>query len=101
MEGSFSPDGLVQAIQDGLANATWKTVVVAFLAVVCIATRIITGLQSSYGVKGAGDSRPVRMAPYWFPWLGHGLSFAWDHTSCIKSARLAPNVLSDHGLQKG
>lgn len=90
MEGHSLPDGLIQAIQDGLANATWKTVVVAFLVILCIATRIITGLQSSHGVKDAGETRPVRMAPYWFPWLGHGLSFAWDHASCIKKARLAP-----------
>lgn len=90
MEGYSFSDGLMEAIQDGLDNATWKTVVVAFLAILCIATRIITGLQSSYGVKYTGESRPVRMAPYWFPWLGHGLSFAWDHASCIKKARLAP-----------
>lgn len=90
MEGYSFSDGLMEAIQDGLDNATWKTVVVAFLAILCIATRIITGLQSSYGVKYTGESRPVRMAPYWFPWLGHGFSFAWDHASCIKKARLAP-----------
>ena len=90
MEGYSFSDGLMEAIQDGLDNATWKTVVVAFLAILCIATRIITGLQSSYGVKYTGESRPVRMAPYWFPWLGHGLSFAWDHASCIKKARLVP-----------
>ena len=90
MEGHSSSDGLIQAIQDCLANATWKTVFVASLAILCIATRIITGLQSSYGVKGNGETRPVRMAPYWFPWLGYGLSFAWDHASCIKKARLAP-----------
>ncbi|BCR83876.1 cytochrome P450 [Aspergillus chevalieri] len=79
-------DNLIKIAKDALSESTWMIVLVA-LAVTCITTRIITGFQCCSSKTDAGDFRPVRMAPYWFPWLGHSLSFAWNMTSCVRKAR--------------
>ena len=75
-------------IRYALSSATWMAIAVVVFSV-SIVTRIITGFQSGSGAVGnAEEPRVVRMTPYWFPWLGHSLSFAWDHVKCIQGARL-------------
>lgn len=81
-------DNLIEIAKDALSGLTWVTVLVT-LAVTCITTRIITDFQCRSSKTVSGDFRPVRIAPYWFPWLGHSLSFAWSMTSCVRKARLA------------
>ncbi|PYH88084.1 cytochrome P450 [Aspergillus ellipticus CBS 707.79] len=65
----------------------WPGLIV-FLASICVATRLLTGVQGR--ARSAPDgSQPhrVRMAPYWLPWLGHGPAFAWNHVNLIEKAR--------------
>ena len=92
-------DNSIEIAKDALSGPTWVTVLVA-LAVTCITTRIITGFQCRSSKEDAGDFRPVRMAPYWLPWLGHSLSFAWNMTSCVRKTRLASRVLLKHSLYR-
>lgn len=80
-------DSLIEVAKDALSGVTWVTLLV-ILTVTCITTRIITGFQCRSSKTDAGDFRPVRMAPYWFPWLGHSLSFAWGLSGCVRRARL-------------
>ncbi|KAJ5638278.1 hypothetical protein N7490_008157 [Penicillium lividum] len=58
----------------------------AVLIFACIATRVITGLQSNQR-KPDPTGRTPRLAPYWFPWYGHGPSFLWDHVGLLESLR--------------
>ena len=80
-----SPHGLIQSARDGLSELTWTTCL-AVLVFTCIATRLISGLQSRRESASA-EPRASRLAPYWFPWIGHGLSFVWDHVSLFESLR--------------
>lgn len=75
-------------INYALSSATWMAITVVVVTV-SIFTRIITGFQSGSGaVTNTEEPRPVRMTPYWFLWLGHSFSFAWDYVKCIQGARL-------------
>lgn len=82
-----SPHGLIQTVRNGLPQLTWST----FLAVLvfsCIATRVITGLQCRHHEHDPTEPRTARLAPYWAPWIGHGLSFIWDHVKLLSGIRL-------------
>ena len=75
-------------IQYGLSSTTWTVIAAVFIAV-GIVTRTITGFQSRSGaVIDTEAPRSARMTPYWFPWLGHSLSFTWDHAKCIQRSML-------------
>ncbi|KAJ5105182.1 hypothetical protein NUU61_002529 [Penicillium alfredii] len=85
-----STHGLVQAVHDGTSELIWPM----FLAVVvlsCIATRLITGLQSSQHEQDPTEPRTARLAPYWFPWMGHGVSFLWNHVNLFTRLRDSMN----------
>ncbi|KAJ6171587.1 hypothetical protein N7470_000654 [Penicillium chermesinum] len=80
-----SSGSLIQTVRDGMPALTWTT----FLAVLvfsCVATRVITGLQSHQRTSGT-EARRAQLAPYWIPWIGHGASFLWDHVSFFESLR--------------
>lgn len=91
--------GLIQAVKDVLLAVPW-TDVTAVLALSCIATRVVTGLQSRSATTDIGESRPIRMTPYWIPWIGHSLSFALDNEGFIQKARFVTHVSLKHGLMK-
>ncbi|KAJ6127436.1 hypothetical protein N7523_003048 [Penicillium sp. IBT 18751x] len=81
---------LVQTIRDCLSGMTWT----AFLGVLvfsCIATRVISGLQSRQREFDLNAPRTSRLAPYWFPWLGHGFQIVWNHLGLFKSLRESMN----------
>ncbi|KAJ5919419.1 hypothetical protein N7466_010362 [Penicillium verhagenii] len=69
-----------------MSSLDWS-MCLAVLIFTCIATRVITGLQSSQRKSDPTEVRPTRLAPYWFPWFGHGPSFLWDHVGLIESIR--------------
>ncbi|CAG8161083.1 unnamed protein product [Penicillium salamii] len=75
----------VQLARESFFSINWSTVFGIFL-LICIATRIVTGLQSR---KSA--SLIVPLAPYWFPWIGHGPAFLWNHVSFFKRTRESMN----------
>ncbi|RAL10746.1 putative RNA12 protein [Aspergillus homomorphus CBS 101889] len=78
---------LLQLARDAFNSVGWATWV-ALLVSICVATRLVSGLQSRLGSgTEAGLTRSVRMVPYWLPWIGHGLSFARDHVKLIRDAR--------------
>ncbi|KAJ5090374.1 hypothetical protein N7532_009058 [Penicillium argentinense] len=79
-------NGLIQMVRDGLPEMTWMTFF-AVLAFSCIATRIISGLQGRQQTRDPSEPRASRLAPYWFPWLGHSLSFTWNHASLFQGLR--------------
>ncbi|OJK03285.1 hypothetical protein ASPACDRAFT_50635 [Aspergillus aculeatus ATCC 16872] len=86
-QNKVTPGGLIRLALDGFNSVGWPTWV-ALLVSVCVATRLISGLQSRLGSgTEAGPTRSVRMVPYWLPWIGHGISFARDHVKLIGNAR--------------
>lgn len=91
--------GLIQTVKDVLLAVPW-TAVAAVLGLSCIATRVITGLQSRSATTDIGESRPIRMTPYWIPWIGHSLSFVWDNEGFIQKAMFVAHVSLKHGVMK-
>ena len=83
--GSYEllPEKLIQTVRDSLTELTWKTLLI-FLVFSCIATRLVTGLQSRQRNQ---DPWTVRLAPYWIPWVGHGFSFLWNHVGLVEASR--------------
>jgi hypothetical protein len=85
-EYEITKDVLIQTARNNLTALGWTALCAA--ALICIITRVITGLQSrTDGSSKTSDARPVRTVAYWIPWLGHGISFVWDHISLIEKAR--------------
>ena len=79
-------DGYQYALQlarEKYFGINWSTVL-GLLIVICITTRFVTGLQSR---RNQASSLDVPVAPYWFPWIGHGPAFLWNHVSFFKSTR--------------
>lgn len=76
---------LIQAVRERYFGISWSTVF-AVVVFVCITTRIISGLQSR--PDRDSKSQTVRVAPYWFPWIGHGPAFLWNHVTFFARARL-------------
>lgn len=83
---------LVQAIREKYFGVNWSTVF-AIVVFVCITTRIISGLQSR---RERDPSKPqtVRLAPYWFPWIGHGPAFLWNHVTFFTRTRLVLHYIA-------
>ncbi|KAE8348107.1 cytochrome P450 [Aspergillus coremiiformis] len=81
----LSPDGLIQTIRSSSSELVWP-LLGATLVFCCIATRIISGIQSRVGDQ-PGQSQSIRTVPYWFPWLGHSISFMWNHVKFTEKAR--------------
>lgn len=90
----LSAQGLIQTARDGLSELTWTTTL-AVIVFSCIATRIISGLQSRQRVHDPTEPRTSRLAPYWFPWVGHGISFLWDHLGLLGSLRFVLAFVSE------
>lgn len=88
---NISMHGLIQAARDGLSELTWTTIVALFIFS-CIATRLISGLQSRQRVDDPAEPRTSRLAPYWLPWIGHGISFLWDHVGLLGSLRFVSHT---------
>ncbi|PLB37253.1 cytochrome P450 [Aspergillus candidus] len=82
-----SPEsGLLSHLQNNLSELGWPGLL-AILVGSCIVTRILTGIWSNGPKVEEGQPRRVRTTPYWFPWLGHGLSFVWNHVRLLTKAR--------------
>ena len=77
---------MIQVPQDSFPEMTW-TALIAVLVFFCIATRIVTGIQSRPGRTDPEEPQTVRMVPYWFPWIGHGFSLSWDYLSFMEKTR--------------
>lgn len=89
-----SSNSLIQTVRDGASNLTWVTLL-AMLVFSCVATRVITGFQSHQRASGS-ETRTARLAPYWLPWMGHGIQFLWNHVSFLESLRFVPVSLIKH-----
>ncbi|CAI7640274.1 unnamed protein product [Penicillium bialowiezense] len=74
---------VLQLAREQYFGINWSTVLGA-LIVICITTRFVTGLQSR---RNGASSLEVPLAPYWFPWIGHGPAFLWNHVSFFKGTR--------------
>ncbi|KIW29392.1 uncharacterized protein PV07_05210 [Cladophialophora immunda] len=91
---SFLQHTLTESIQHPIQT------VFAILFVVCVVTRIVSGLQfRSTVLKQAADRGPhgprtVPVLPYWIPWIGHAFSFVAGGTDFLtRAARsLGPNA---------
>ena len=49
-----------------------------FIGMPLVVTYLITSLFSSIWFRSCWNGKTPRLAPYWVPVLGHGLSFIWD-----------------------
>jgi hypothetical protein len=83
---TYAPNGLIQSLRDGFSDWTWTTLAVLVISTFA-ATRIVTGLQSRPVQSESGEPQAVRLVPYWFPWIGHGFSLAWDYLSYVEKTR--------------
>lgn len=83
----YAPDGVLQSLWAGFSDWTWTTLI-AILISTFVATRIVTGLQNRPDQSDSEEPQSVRILPYWFPWIGHGFSFAWDYLGYIQKTRL-------------
>ncbi|KAJ5126183.1 hypothetical protein N7526_008360 [Penicillium atrosanguineum] len=81
-----STSHLIQTVRNGLSEMTWTTFF-AVLVFSCIATRVISGLQSRQREYDPKEPRTSRLAPYWFPWIGHGFQIVWNHLGLFESLR--------------
>ncbi|CAG8906923.1 unnamed protein product [Penicillium egyptiacum] len=79
---------LIQAARERYFSINWSTAF-AVVVFVCITTRIISGLQSRRDRDS--KSQTVRVAPYWFPWIGHGPAFLWNHVTFFTKTRESMN----------
>ncbi|EXJ93496.1 hypothetical protein A1O1_01888 [Capronia coronata CBS 617.96] len=93
---SMSTSILQQTLSFAIEHPIQALLIISSL--VCIATRIVTGLQyrsSTSNAKAGSTStaQTVATLPYWIPWLGHAISFALGGTDFLsRSARqLGPN----------
>ncbi|KAL5360195.1 cytochrome P450 [Aspergillus floccosus] len=85
-EYEITKDVLIQTARNNLTALGWTALCAVVL--ICISTRVITGLQSRPDESSKiSDGRPVRTVAHWVPWLGHGISFVWDHVALIEKAR--------------
>lgn len=73
-----------QVLRNVVSEFTWTTLL-ALLIFICITTRIRTGQLNTEPLPG--QTRAARLAPYWFPWIGHGFQFLWDHVGLLESIR--------------
>ncbi|KAJ5889221.1 hypothetical protein N7504_010031 [Penicillium tannophilum] len=85
MEYRRMSPGLIQTMQDVWSELTWSRCL-AVLIFSCILTRVITGLRSQRR-SDPTEARTPRLAPYWFPRLGHGPFFLWNHVALLESLR--------------
>ena len=76
---------LLQTARDKFFGISWSTVF-GVLILICFTTRIVSGLQSRRQ-QDPSKLKTVRLAPYWFPWIGHGPAFLWNHVSFFKRTR--------------
>ncbi|EXJ70092.1 uncharacterized protein A1O5_07165 [Cladophialophora psammophila CBS 110553] len=92
---SFLQHAVTTAVQ-----RPFQTLFAAFF-VICVVTRIVSGLQYrstvSKQAQAAGGStgpRTVPILPYWIPWIGHAFSFVAGGTDFLtRAARsLGPNA---------
>lgn len=77
---------LIQVVREKYFSVSWSTVFTV-VVLVCITTRIISGFQSRRE-RDPSKSQTVRLAPYWFPWIGHGPAFLWNHVTFFTRTRL-------------
>lgn len=93
-------------LQQLITTIIHHPVITAFasFAVVCIFTRVITGLRFratiSRNQSSSNSTRHVPVIPYWIPWLGHSVSFAVGATSYVEkvSRALGPEHGSAFGI---
>jgi len=57
------------------------------LAMVCVATRIITGFRASMKTDAASGPQPIRVLAYWIPWIGHSFQFATKFQDFMAEAK--------------
>lgn len=88
-----SPHRMIQAARDELTELTWTTCLAVFVFT-CVATRVISGLQSRQREQESNGPRISRLAPYWFPWFGHGFSFLWNHVNLFTALRYVLSGIS-------
>ncbi|KAJ5145603.1 uncharacterized protein N7515_000167 [Penicillium bovifimosum] len=90
MESYEAPPSLAQTVREAFFNMSWSNVF-TFVVIVCITTRVITGIQSRRREQDPSKTQTVRLAPYWFPWIGHSPAFLWNHVRFFIRARGSMN----------
>lgn len=69
----MSQETYAEALYSKVLHSPYPAVIVLFLAV-CIYTRISSGLTSMAQQAGSSKAQPVRVVPYWIPYIGHAIS---------------------------
>jgi len=82
--------GLVSTIKE---HPYGSVAVLVFL--ICLATRIVTGLRFRYGGASHSSISPIPVVPYSTPWLGHTIPFALGFQSYL--SRLSRSLGPDGG----
>ncbi|OQE16420.1 hypothetical protein PENSTE_c024G01421 [Penicillium steckii] len=82
--------GLIQTVKYGLSEMSLNKLFI-ILALSCVVTRLISGIRSWQCVSNPSEPQVSRLAPYWFPWFGHGFFFMWNYASLFESLRDSMN----------
>lgn len=68
-----------------LANWDWRMMVIVAMPSSLICTYLVTSLQAAVALRSKRDGRQAPIAPYWFPVIGHLISFLWDSAALFTS----------------
>lgn len=68
-----------------LADWDWRLIVILAMPLSLICTYLVTSLQSAVALRIKKDGRRAPIAPYWFPVIGHLISFLWDSAALFTS----------------
>ena len=70
----------------GLDAPTLVMTIITTAVSISLLTRLLSG-SSSVKAAGVGQSTPPPILPYWIPYLGHFIPFAYNQESVLKDAR--------------
>ena len=79
---------MIAALSNGLMNghSVPVTIVLFTVFLVFCTTRLFSGLAIT-SEKDENGAKPVRMLPYWFPYLGHAIPFVVNPNGLLYGAR--------------
>jgi hypothetical protein len=61
--------------------------VLLFVALICIITRVRTGIQNKRQSASRTEPKEIAVLPYWLPWLGHAIQFGARFQNFLADAR--------------
>lgn len=61
--------------------------VLLLISLVCLSTRVRTGIQNKQQSVSKAGPKDIAVLPYWLPWLGHAIQFGTRFQNFLADAR--------------